>query len=93
MRYHPCDEIAADGLAVRREIETETGAVVQLNRNRIEAMVGAIEELVLDGAITDHEEIVGIVLGRYAFRDDTEYSANKRWLDKIFERRLQAQVA
>lgn len=93
MPYLPCDQFAADGLAVRHAIEARTGITVQLNITRIEVMVGLVEKIRDEGVITDHQEIAGIVLGLDTFKDDLEYSAYELWLEKIFERRLQAQTA
>lgn len=87
MSSHPQDEFSADALSVIKELEAETGTKVRLNINRIVAMVDTVEGLMSDGTVTDHEEIVGIALSGGMFQDDLEYTAYKRWLDKIFKRR------
>lgn len=89
MSSHPCDEFSADALIVIKELEAETGVRVRLNIHRITDMVEALERLLSDGTISDCDEMAEVVLGR-ASLDDIEYTAYKRWLDRIFKRRKAA---
>jgi hypothetical protein len=89
MSRYECDQFAADALAVLDEILDETGIDIHLDFPRLEAMVDDIDRS-HGGIITDHNELTEVVMGRYEYLNDVEYSAYKRALGKIYKRRMGA---
>lgn len=96
MSEQPCDQLAVDTLKAYRELKAKSDTAARLNVDRSKAFVDAIDKLLLDGVITNHDEIVGIVLGDGNLSAD-EYEGYALALKYIYERRqrhnLQAPVA
>ncbi len=88
MRYHKCDQFAADMLHVGDEILKETGVVVNFVPAQVYSMVKTIMRA---GKLEmEHEELKGFLMARYDFVNDEEYTAYERVLNRICKRRLRA---
>ncbi len=90
MSTYPCDQVAADTLAVRDEIKAKHEIEIHFSLEQITAMVDEYDNAVSTGVITDYEELLEAVLGRYNYLHDIEYTAYKMVLGRIFKRRLGA---
>ncbi len=86
----PTNQLDADALVIREEIERQTGEKVEFDLDRVIAMCKVIAKTARIGVITDHGEILGLVMGKYAWATDVEEEAYRRLLDKTYKRQLGA---
>jgi len=90
MTAYPCDQFAADALAVCDELRIETGIEVRFNFPQVVDMVDDIDRAMKARVVTDHDELREMVLGRYAYLHDIEHAAYKRLLERVYKRRMGA---
>lgn len=87
MVSYPLEDFAADSSRIRDTIWAETGVVIELEYRVALEMIKTIESVTRKWVI-DHDELRGILMGRYDFVSDQEETGYERLLIKYHKRRL-----